>query len=111
MRQAIEGRKGRALLPFEILELVDQELAQPEFRVECTAAYLATIRGFALDFIARRVGRFRKSHGMFEAEEREPEWDEYTDLTMGATGMEYFDAVSALYSKFFEGRRPESNRG
>lgn len=73
-------------MPFEIVEVVDEELARLEFRAECTAAYIATIRGFTLDSIARRVGRFRKYHGMFEAEEREAEWDEFTDLTMGATG-------------------------
>lgn len=28
----------------------------------------------------------RKSHGMFEAMEREDEWDAETDLTMGASG-------------------------
>ena len=84
--QAIEGRQGRGLLPFEILELVDRELAKEPFSSECTAAYLATIRGFVLDNVARRVGKYRKKHGMFEAEEREDEWDEFTDLTMGASG-------------------------
>lgn len=88
-------------MPFEILELLEQILALPEFRVECTAAYIATIRGFVLDSVVRRVGRFRRSHGMFEAEEREPEWDEATDLTMGATGMVVSTSCSSTSNSLF----------
>jgi DNA-directed RNA polymerase III subunit RPC1 len=74
-------------LPFEILEIVDYELSQPKFQTECTAAYIATIRAFILDSIVRRMASFRQKHGMFDAEEREDEWDEYTDMTMGASSM------------------------
>ncbi|KAF8876261.1 hypothetical protein BD779DRAFT_1560988 [Infundibulicybe gibba] len=85
---ATASRAGRGLLPFEILEIVDRELATPRFTSECTAAYLATIRGFVTDRVAHRLGRVRKQHGMFEALERESEWDENTDLSMGASVSE-----------------------
>lgn len=45
------------------------------------------IRAFVLDSVSRRVVRFRKLHGMYEAEERESDLDEHTDLSMGATGV------------------------
>lgn len=84
--QATGSREGRSLLPFEVLEIVDRELATKKFTSECTAAYLATIRGFVTDNIAHAMADVRKSHGMFEAMEREDEWDAETDLTMGASG-------------------------
>ena len=74
------------MLPFEILEFVDRELSQRRFTTECTAAYLATIRGFINEHIAQRLGEIRKSQNMFEALEREDEWDADTDLSMGASG-------------------------
>jgi hypothetical protein len=78
------------------MEITSQELSKPRFQNECTTAYIATVRGFVLDNIARKVARVRKSHGMFEAEEREEEWDEETDLSMGATGMVFFCSVPSL---------------
>ena len=84
--QAIASRESRGLLPFEILEFVDRELSQRRFTSECTAAYLATIRGFVSEHIAQRLAQIRKSRGMFDALEREDEWDENTDLSMGASG-------------------------
>jgi DNA-directed RNA polymerase III subunit RPC1 len=75
------------LLPFEILELVDDQLSNQKFRAECASAFVAMIRAFVLGSITRRVVRFRQLHGMYEAEERESDLDEHTDLTMGATGV------------------------
>ena len=72
-------------MPFEIMELVDRELSHRKFTNECTAAYLATIRGFISENVANKLGEIRKSRGMFEALEREEEWDEETDLSMGAS--------------------------
>ncbi|KII96076.1 hypothetical protein PLICRDRAFT_130272 [Plicaturopsis crispa FD-325 SS-3] len=85
---AIGSRSGRSLLPFEILEIVDSELATKKFLAECTAAYLATIRGFVTDRVAHRLGEVRKSRGMFDAIEREEEWDADTDLSMGASAAD-----------------------
>ncbi|KAI0786519.1 beta and beta-prime subunits of DNA dependent RNA-polymerase [Abortiporus biennis] len=82
---AIASRSSRGLLPFEILEYVDRELGQKRFTSECTAAYLATVRGFISEHVALKLGAMRKSRGMFEALEREAEWDADTDLSMGAS--------------------------
>lgn len=55
------------------------------FQNGCTAAYVATVRGFVLEHIVKRMIKYRVKHNMYEAAEREDEWDELTDLTMGAT--------------------------
>lgn len=65
---------------------MERELASEHFTNECTAAYLATIQGFITDHIVRRLAEARSSRGMFEATEREDEWDADTDLSMGASG-------------------------
>ena len=75
---------GRALLPYEIMDIVNTELSSPRFVNECTAAFLATISRFMREVIAR-VAKIRSTHGLFDAVEKDTEWDEYTDLTMGAT--------------------------
>ena len=72
-------------MPYEIMDITDAELAKPRFKSECTAAYIATVRGFILNEVARKAVKIRERHGMFGAEERQEEWDEYTDLSMGAT--------------------------
>ncbi|KAG6874000.1 hypothetical protein C0995_007957 [Termitomyces sp. Mi166 len=82
---AIASRIGRGLLPFEVLEVVDREMSAPRFVSECPAAYMATIRGFLIDNVVHKIVNARKSQGMFEALEREEEWDEETDLSMGAS--------------------------
>lgn len=87
--QAIATRTTRGLLPFELLEFVDRELAQRRFTGECTAAYLATIRGYVTENIAYRLAEIRKSRGMFDALQREDEWDADTDLSMGASGKSF----------------------
>ena len=94
--QATEGRAGRPLLPFEIIELADDRLLNQQFRLECASAFVAMIRGFILDSISRRVIRFRKLHGMYEAEEHESDLDERTDFNMGTTSM-YIALSKLLY--------------
>ena len=84
--QAISPRSARGLLPYEVLEIVDRELSLPRFVTEFTPAYISTIRTFLHDHVAHRLAINRKSRGMFEALERSEEWDENTDLSMGATG-------------------------
>jgi DNA-directed RNA polymerase III subunit RPC1 len=84
--QAIAPRSARGLLPYEILEIVDRELSLPKFVAECTPSYIASIHIFLNNFVAHRLAIVRKSRGMFEALERSDEWDEDTDLSMGATG-------------------------
>ncbi|KAH9999782.1 beta and beta-prime subunits of DNA dependent RNA-polymerase [Russula vinacea] len=82
---AISPRSARGLLPYEVLEIVDRELSLPRFVTEFTPAYISTIRTFLHDHVAHRLAINRKSRGMFEALERSEEWDEDTDLSMGAT--------------------------
>ena len=84
--QAIASRKSRGLLPYEILAFVDRELHSRKFTGECTAAYVATIRGFILEHVAHRLATVRESHGMFGALDCAAEWDEATDLSLGASG-------------------------
>lgn len=67
------------------METVDRELLKKKFTTECTPAYLATLRGYIAENVAHKLSEIRKSHGMFEAMEREEEWDENTDLSMGAS--------------------------
>jgi DNA-directed RNA polymerase III subunit RPC1 len=87
--QAITSRAGRALLPFEITEITDSELSKPRFQNECTAAYVASILGFITDHIANRLAKVRECRGMYNALEREAEWDEETDLSLGASCTSY----------------------
>ncbi|KAJ6583193.1 hypothetical protein B0H10DRAFT_2097845 [Mycena sp. CBHHK59/15] len=78
----------RSLLPYEVLEIVDRELGTKKFTSECTAAYLATIRGFTTDRIAHRQAQVRSAWHMYEALERQDDWDEYTDLSLGASAAD-----------------------
>lgn len=71
-------------MPYEIMEITDRELNSERFRADCTAAYIATVRGFVLNSVVRRAVKIREQHGMFGAEIRQEEWDEDTDLSMGA---------------------------
>jgi DNA-directed RNA polymerase III subunit RPC1 len=94
--QAISPRNARGLLPYEILEIVNRELSLPRFAAECTPAYISTIHTFLDDHVAHRLAIVRKSRGMFEALERNDEWDEDTDLSMGATGDRAFLSIIIL---------------
>lgn len=67
------------------MEIVNCELSKPKFTTECTAAYIETIRRFLTDEVATRLVRLRRTRGMFDASERFDEWDEETDLSMGAS--------------------------
>ena len=57
---------------------------------------ISTIRTFINDHVTRRLATARKSRGMFEALERSEEWDEDTDLSMGATGKWSYLLSTAL---------------
>lgn len=65
--------------------MVDRELSTQKFTSECTADYLATIRGFIMNNVTLLV-EHRRYRGMFDALEREAEWDQDTDLSLGASG-------------------------
>lgn len=96
--QSVARRSSRGLLPFEIIEFVDRTLATRKFTAECTAAYLATIRKFLSENIAQKLADVRGRHGMFDAMEREDEWDADTDLTMGASSAYKVFPISLLFN-------------
>lgn len=87
------SRSGKGLLPYEVLEIVDRELETKKFTSECTAAYLATIRGYTTERIAHRQAEIRASWGMYEALEKEDSWDAQTDLTLGASGRCFIPSI------------------
>jgi len=87
--KAIGSRAGRSLLPFEILDIVDRELTTKKFASDCTAAYLDTIRAFVTHQVANWIGEMRRSRGMFDALERNGDWDVCTDLSLGASGAQF----------------------
>jgi len=83
--QSIGSRAGRGILPFEILEIADQELATQKFVSECTPSYVSTIRDFVSKHVVGKLAHLRRSRGMYDAMEREAEWDAETDLSMEAS--------------------------
>ena len=84
--QAIGTRKDRSLLPFEVMEVLNRELSSQKFMNECTPSYIDTIREFVTENVAGRMANMRQMRGMFDALEREEEWDAETDLSLGASG-------------------------
>ena len=85
---------GRGLLPYEMVELVDRELASPRFTKETTEMYRQQVREFMMQ-VADKAAQIREAHGLFGAEERNDEWDDDTDLTMGAGA----DAIAVVDNK------------
>jgi DNA-directed RNA polymerase III subunit RPC1 len=79
-------RTGRGLVPYEIMEITDEVLGEARFTAECNAAYLATVREFIMKNIAQKLADERRDRGMFDALERNAEFDEETDLSMGVSG-------------------------
>lgn len=68
------------------MEITDRELDEKKFVAECTPAYRSSVREYILYHIAKKIANEREKRGMFDALERETEWDEYTDLSLGASG-------------------------
>jgi DNA-directed RNA polymerase III subunit RPC1 len=101
--QSIGSRAGRGILPFEILEIGDRELSAQKFTSECTPSYVTTIRDFISEHIAGKLGKLRLIRGMYDAMEREGEWDADTDLSMGASGRyNYYHGKSVSYPSFLQ---------
>jgi DNA-directed RNA polymerase III subunit RPC1 len=74
----------RGLLPYEIAEMVAAELASPRWIKETTEKYRDQVQEF-MTAIVDKAAAIREAHGLYPALEREDEWDEDTDLTMGAS--------------------------
>ncbi|KAI5116058.1 hypothetical protein M0805_002844 [Coniferiporia weirii] len=83
--RAIASRKGRGLLPYEITDVVDEELSSKKFTAVCSEAYISTLRTFIFNSSVSVLAERRRQHGMFDALEKEEEWDADTDLNMGAS--------------------------
>jgi DNA-directed RNA polymerase III subunit RPC1 len=71
-------------MPFEIMALVDHELATPRFNNECTPAYLETVRNFIFTNVAHKLADSRRCRGMSEALEKED-----NGLSLGAPGEQF----------------------
>lgn len=84
--QAVASRRGRGLLPYEIIQLMDKELTSKKFTAVCSDTYIAMLRKFIVDYAVEVLAKKRREHGMFDAIEVSDEWDADTDLTMGASG-------------------------
>ncbi|TIB84727.1 beta and beta-prime subunits of DNA dependent RNA-polymerase [Wallemia mellicola] len=82
------SKHERGMLPFEITEHVDKELRTKRWMKECTPHYLSTIRNFIFSSITKKLADLRDAHGMFDALTKSDEWDEETDLNMGAADFE-----------------------
>ncbi|KAG9118465.1 hypothetical protein FRC07_007017, partial [Ceratobasidium sp. 392] len=83
---ATGSRAGKSLYPYEVTEIVKTELASPRFKNECTDAYIQSIEQFIRTNVIDKMVACRDQHGMFDAIERSDEWDDETDLSMGAPG-------------------------
>ncbi|KAL0058555.1 DNA-directed RNA polymerase III subunit C1 (rpo31) [Marasmius tenuissimus] len=77
------SRAGRALLPFEINEVVERQLNSKRYRTGCSETYIGTIRSFVQEKAVDKLVEMRKSQDMFDALERYDEWDEDMDLDAG----------------------------
>ncbi len=96
MTQASGKRRGRGLLPFEITEIVDREFKTPRFKSGCSEIYLANAREFIVSKLANKLAHSRRKQGMFDALEREGDWDEDTDLSLGASGKRVLKFANAI---------------
>lgn len=65
---------------------MDKELTSKKFTAVCSPTYIAVLREFIFDRAVVPLAEQRKQYGMYDALQKEDEWDEDTDLTMGASG-------------------------
>ncbi|KAF9077107.1 hypothetical protein BDP27DRAFT_1311829 [Rhodocollybia butyracea] len=82
---AATNRSGTPLLPYQIVDLINKELASVRFAKDLSSTYIETVRSFIIDNAVAKLARARTDQGMFDALERSDEWDEHTDLSFGAT--------------------------
>ncbi|KAL5530725.1 RPO31 [Sanghuangporus sanghuang] len=86
--RAISSQQGRGLLPYEIVQLVDDELASKKFMAVCSESYISMLRKFIFDTAVAPLAEHRRRHGMYDALQKEEEWDDDTDLNMGASDVD-----------------------
>jgi len=85
----------RGLLPFEIEEVTAKRLQQEEIKGTTTGKYRDQVKEFILEHVVKKAANIRDAFGMYPAEVREDEFDEDTDLNMGAD----FAQIAAVDNK------------
>ncbi|KAN0062318.1 DNA-directed RNA polymerase III subunit C1 (rpo31) [Thecaphora frezii] len=80
---------GRGLMPYEMDEIIERELNSPRFVNLCTEKYREQVRNFLSENVVKRAARIREHFGMWPALERDDDWDEDTDLSMGADAAQH----------------------
>ena len=75
---------SRYLLPYEVMNMVDEALSEDRFQRLCTAKYIEQVRDFCHDKIAKHMARTREVYGMYPALTRDGDFDADTDLSLGA---------------------------
>lgn len=73
------------LLPYRINEITEEVLTSKDYVRACTEMYISQVRDFVHVYVAKRAADIREAHGLYGALEREDDWDEDTDLSMGAS--------------------------
>jgi len=48
--------------------------------------YVASVKDYIIKVLVEKIAATREEHGMFDATVRDSEWDEDTDLSLGASG-------------------------
>lgn len=83
-----EHKQEPGLLPFEISEIVQAELSSRKWTQLTTEKYREQVHTFLHEQVVKRAGEVREHFNMFPATERGGDWDEDTDLSLGATKQE-----------------------
>ena len=86
------------------------ELSSPRFRNECTSAYIKSIEDFIQTNVIDKMTTCRDQHGMFDAAEKSEEWDDDTDLSLGAPGPLTLPFLSDIKLILFYFRVREEDR-
>ncbi|KAI8459810.1 DNA-directed RNA polymerase III subunit C1 [Phakopsora pachyrhizi] len=84
-RATISQSEGRGLYPYEIIKLTRDSLSESRFTSACTERFRDSVLNFMIEQVAQPAARYRTSYGMYAALENEGDWDEYTDLSAGAS--------------------------
>lgn len=83
-RAVTEHLVERGLLPYEIAEKVESTLQSHKWTSLTTEKYREQVREFLTKEVIQRAAKIRDHFTLYPAMEREEDWDEETDLTMGA---------------------------
>ncbi|KAF8629635.1 hypothetical protein AX15_003368 [Amanita polypyramis BW_CC] len=85
--RATGGRAGQALLPYEILNVVDQELSTERFINGCSQPYRDAVRDFIIKQVVRKLAAVRRSRGMPDGLTPSNRWSAGDDQAFGVIGQ------------------------